>query len=87
MTTITDYIKLEQLKLTLVNKLRTLGLEEEVNCINDDDVNKLITIIWNLGNYLNKLENDKARYEALLNYVTKLLSILIIDYGGDVNKL
>jgi len=83
----TDYVKIEQIKTILLSRLSSLGLGEQVATINDEDMNKIITMMWSLGKVLKEAESDEQRTEILMNYIVGLWTRLVVDYGAGIEEL
>lgn len=82
-----DYVKIEQIKEILMDRLVKLGLKEQMATINDEDLNKIITMMWSLGKVLKEADSDEQRTEILMNYIVGLWTRLVVDYGAGIEEL
>lgn len=86
MTTISNYLKIEELKQMLVLQMKTLGLLEQTQVINDEDLKIMIHAMANLNKELTSTESeDKINY--LVSYIIGLWGRLIVDYGAKLEEL
>jgi hypothetical protein len=82
----TDYVKIENMKGLILLHLDKMGLGEEVKVMNDDDLNKLISLMAQIGETLYPIP-DEQRVELLIGYVVSLWAKLIVNYGADLGDL
>ena len=83
---ITDYVKLEELKQMLVKQMGALGLIEQAQTINEEDLKIMIHAMANLNKELTAIkEDDKMNF--LIAYIIGLWGRLIIDYGAKLDEL
>ena len=83
----TNYVKLEQVKSVLMMRLKLLGFGEQLEYVSDEDLDKLVTVMWNVGNLLQTFEKDEDRVEVLINLVIRLATRLILDHGASLEDL
>lgn len=83
----TDYVKIEQIKSILMERLSKLGLKEQLKVMTDEDMSKLITMMWYLGNLLEAKKSEEEKNELLMNYVVGLWARLIVDYSAGIEEL
>ena len=83
----TDYVKIEQIKGILMERLSQLGLKEQLKVMTDEDMGKLITMMWYLGGLLESKKNEEEKNELLMNYVVGLWARLIVDYNAGIEEL
>lgn len=83
----TDYIKLEGMKSLVTNHLNRLGFKEELKVINDEDLNKIITLMASLGEELREYSTEEKKVDSLISYIISLWVKLIIVYGADVDEM
>ena len=84
---INDYILMDKLKLSLVNRLRKMGLEEETEDLSDKDLSVVVYALWKVIQEASKHEDNKDLIEHLTNYIAKLLTMLVVTYKVDKDDL
>ncbi len=82
----TDYVKLENMKQLVIAHLEQMGLGKEIRVMNDEDLNKLISLMAQMGVVLSNM-TEAQKSELLMGYVVGLWTRLIVDYGADIKEL
>lgn len=84
---IVDYLKVEELKRFIVDKLRLLGMIEQTQTINEKDLNIIIAVMSQLHVELGSKETPDDKIDYLVLYIIGLWGRLVIDYGANIDEL
>ena len=84
---ISDYAKIEELKRMLVGQLVRLGMIEETEVINEDDLDMMLSLMAQLNKELMTKDSIDERMDMLVGYIIGLWARLIIDYGAKMEDL
>ena len=84
---ISDYAKIEELKRMLVGQLVRLGMIEETEVINEDDLDMMLSLMAQLNKELMTKDTVDERMDMLVGYIIGLWARLIIDYGAKMEDM
>lgn len=78
---ISEYKKIEDLKLLVSKTLLDLGMSEQVRVINNDDLNDIIFILLTMELSLKDFKTAEQKIDFLWQVIIVLIATMRIDYG------
>ena len=78
---ISEYKKIEDLKLLVSKTLLDLEMSEQVRVINNDDLNDIIFILLTMELSLKDFKTAEQKMDFLWQVIIVLIATMRIDYG------
>lgn len=84
-----DYMKKEDAKSKLLDMLVNSNIEEEAKSLDDDDLERMIMMLYKLDRFLNQCcdDSDAERADVLIAYIVGLWATLKANHGIIVEDL